>query len=224
MVSSMGLLLRLAPFSLILFASAAHAQSKAEFPPPATAAPSEAEPPVVTAAPSVNSAPRRADPVPLPPAAPPESSPSERTRWYGLEILTADAGALALLAGAALAANHNDGLAGSLAIGSLATYEVGGPIVHALHGNWGRAIGSGALRAGAPIVGALLGVASEDCTGGDFCGIEGGVIGFAVGVGTAIILDSALIAHEPAHDAPPPVLPVVATSKNGTWLGLSGSF
>jgi hypothetical protein len=44
-----------------------------------------------------------------------------------------------------------------------------------------------------------------------------------VGVGTAIILDSAVLAHETVHDDPP-LMPVVATSKNGTWLGLSGRF
>jgi len=207
----------------VLFAVPAHAQSKAEFPALPAAEPAQPAPPAVTTAPSVNSGPRRAEAMPLPPAKPPESGPSERTRWYGLEILTADAGAFALLAGAALAADHSDGLAEALAVGSLATYVVGGPMVHALHGNVGRALGSGALRAGAPIVGAFLGAASEDCSGGDFCGIEGGVIGFAVGVGTAIIIDSALIAHETVEDEPA-VMPVVATSKNGTWLGLSGRF
>jgi len=161
--------------------------------------------------------------MPLPPAAPAESNPGEHTSWYGWQTLTADASALVLLISAATVGDHDEGLAQALAIGSLATYVAGGPIVHGVHGNPGRAIGSLGLRAGAPVAGALLGAANEDCHGGDFCGMQGAFVGFAVGAGVAMVLDAAFLAHETVPDEPV-VTPVVTTGKNGTWLGLSGRF
>lgn len=111
--------------------------------------------------------------------------------------------------------------------GTIATYVAGGPIVHAAHGNWVRALGSAGLRMGLPVVGVLLGAALEDCTSGDFCGARGATIGLSTGIGVAVAFDAAVLARETLRDEPvatPVVTPVVTTGKNGTWLGLSGRF
>ena len=138
--------------------------------------------------------------------------------------LATDAAAFALLVPAAVAgAQNNDMAAESLVYTAFGSYVMGAPIVHAAHGNWGRAFGSLGLRVAAPILGAFLGAAMEDCSGGDFCGAAGGVVGLAVGAGTAIALDAAVIARETVSVGPA-VTPVVVTGKDGTWLGLSGRF
>jgi hypothetical protein len=155
---------------------------------------------------------------------PTESTPHELTSWYGSQTLATDAAAFALLVSAAIAVAQKNDMAGeALVYTSLGSYVVGGPIVHAAHGNWGRAFGSFGLRVAAPILGAFLGAALENCSGGDFCGVAGGVVGFAVGAGTAIALDAAVIARE-SVSVGPAVTPVVVTGKDGTWLGLSGRF
>ena len=232
---TMRLLLPFAALAPLLFALPARAQSTAGLP-SSTAAPSEAARPAVNAAPSVSSAPRqdqatlgpaaapRAATVPLPPTVPTQSTPHELTSWYGSQTLATDAAAFALLVPAAVAgAQNNDMAAESLVYTALGSYVMGAPIVHAAHGNWGRALGSLGLRIAAPIAGAFLGAAIEDCSGGDFCGAAGGVVGLAVGAGTAIALDAAVIARETVSVGPA-VTPVVVTGKDGTWLGLSGRF
>lgn len=77
---------------------------------------------------------------------------------------------------------------------------------------------------GAPIVGAFLGAALEDCSGGDFCGASGAAVGFVAGIGAAIAIDAAALAREPVREGELAVIPVVSTGKNGTWLGVSGRF
>lgn len=128
-----------------------------------------------------------------------------------------------LLADALVAPHASDGQRTTLASMGLGTYLLGGPVVHAAHGNWGRALGSLGLRSGAPILGAVLGVGLEDCKGSDACGLAGAAVGVTLGMGAAIAIDAAVLAHEevPEESA---VKPVVSTGKNGTWLGLAGTF
>lgn len=141
-----------------------------------------------------------------------------------MQTLATDAMALSLaLSAAAVAGSGNDHAGEALAYTSLATFVLGGPIIHATHGNWGRAAGSLGLRVGTPIVGAALGAAMEDCSGGDFCGLGGGVVGFAVGIAAAIAIDAAALARETVPKEPA-LTPLVATGKNGTWFGVSGRF
>jgi hypothetical protein len=161
--------------------------------------------------------------MPLPPAVDrvsTERTPREVTNWYGWQTLTTDGAAFTL---AVAVAAVNEGGKPVVGVTALATYLAGGPIVHAAHGNWGRAFGSLGLRLGAPIAGAFLGAALEDCRGGDFCGFSGAAVGLVVGMGTAIVLDAAVLAREKVIEEPT-LQPVVTTGKNGTYLGLAGRF
>lgn len=59
---------------------------------------------------------------------------------------------------------------------------IGSPIVHAVHGNWGRAIGSLVLRAGLPVAGGFIGGAG----GGGWEGLGMGVV---LGGVVALVID-----------------------------------
>jgi hypothetical protein len=189
-----------AALALLLSASAARAQSAAEMTGTARAT-AEANP-----------------------SASGPGSPSEKTIWYGWQTLTTDAAALTLLLSGAVVNESNNGTAEAFAYASAATFVFGGPVVHAAHENWGRAFGSLGLRVGAPIVGAFIGAALEDCSGGDFCGLSGAAVGFTAGIGTAVALDAAVLARETVREGELAVIPVVSTGKNGSWVGLSGRF
>lgn len=138
-----------------------------------------------------------------------EEEPSRS--WYGYQTLATDG--IALTMGglglqAALAEGLNDNKATShatsrlLLVGGGLTYLFAAPTVHALHGHWGKAGGSFALR-GAPVaLGATL------AAGGDgMAGLGAGVI--VVGMLAAMVIDSAVIANE--STPPPPKVSVAPT-------------
>jgi hypothetical protein len=88
------------------------------------------------------------------PAAEPTESPPER--WYGWQTLIVDS--VAAGAFAAGVAQHID----PLSVTGMILYGARPPVVHGLHGHPWLALGDVALRAAAPVVLALIGVAIED--------------------------------------------------------------
>jgi hypothetical protein len=193
-----GTRFEVAALALLSFASTARAQS-AEKPSSAARVAPQAAPPAVES-----------------------SAPRPVTYWYGWQTLTSDAAALTFAVTAGAVSGSGDGAAEAFAYTSAATYVFGGPILHAAHENWGRALGSLGLRLGAPIVGAILGAGLEDCSGGDSC--SGAAVGFVAGLGAAIAIDAAVLAREPVREGQLAVIPVVSTGKNGSWVGVSGRF
>ena len=191
-------------------------------PPRPTSAPPAASPPAAapTVAPSptnLTSPPPRAfepaplegnpldaRPLPIAPLIAPNAKwqPPEGPRWYGWQTLAIDAAAITLVFGA-LALQEDDA---SPLIGVLgaATYGIGAPVVHVVHRNYGRALGSLGMRVLAPIAIGLIGVQLEDCSGDElFCGAAGLVIGGLIGISGAMAVDSAALAYEtPRAPAP----------------------
>jgi hypothetical protein len=117
-----------------------------------------------------------------------------------------------------------------LAYASLATYALGGPVVHIAHENYGRAAGSLGLRVGGPILGGALGCAADDSTGMFGC-LGGLALGVFLGTLTAVVVDSAALAYEKVPETTAshgPRLSVTAnvalTRKGGALLGLTGNF
>jgi hypothetical protein len=53
-----------------------------------------------------------------------------------------------------------------------------------------------ALRAGLPIAFGAAGAKLEGCSGGDFCGLGGAVLGGMLGIATAITVDAAVLGYE----------------------------
>lgn len=164
-----------------------------------------------------------------PGAAPPPStatSPTETTppmptetvvvKRYGLQILAVDALGLGITV-----ATRQPALLGLVALG--------GPAVHVVHGNIGKALGSAALRAGLVTLGALAGAAATDCedTSNDdfFCGAGEILIGGAVGGVVAIAIDVSLLAVKTRRvPSRPTAVPTVAASRDGFSVGLAGQF
>ena len=151
--------------------------------------------------------------------------------WYGYETLLVDGAGLGLGAGT---------VAGGIPLGiaGLATYVLGGPIVHAVHGQGGKVGIDLAVRLGAPAVGmatgAAIGCAMFSCSKGDFAGfgamILGGV-GAGVGVLTAIVIDAAVLANEPGLPAKTKswngkatFTPQVSALPGGGSVGVGGAF
>jgi hypothetical protein len=102
---------------------------------------------------------------------------------------------------------------GGFAWTTLATYLVGGPFVHVMHGAVGKGFGDFGLRLATPIVvgllGGLVGTAayqSPSCNPGGSCddglgrlggSLEGFAIGGVLGIVGAVAMDAALLAYEP---------------------------
>mgnify|MGYP003379932670 CR=1 FL=1 len=130
--------------------------------------------------------------------------------------------------------------AGGIPLGvvGLATYVLGGPIVHAVHGHGGKAGIDLAVRLGAPAVGmaigAGIGCATFSCGKGEFSAIGAvilGGVGAGVGVLTAVVIDAAVLANEPAAPAKAKpwngkatFTPQVSALPGGGAVGVGGAF
>jgi len=142
-------------------------------------------------------------PEPWPAAAPPLTAqpppPPPVMRWYGWQTLAADIGAvtLTLVLGANVDERNDAAVIGTAVLGATA-FLLGGPIVHAAHGQWTNAGISLALRGGLVLLAGGIGAA----IGADACGqyhydhefCEGGyaLAGAVIGAGAAVIVDAAL--------------------------------
>lgn len=147
--------------------------------------------------------------------APPEKAREPR-RWYGAPILVADGVAYG---GLALAINveRTNGIALPSSIG---TFLLAGPIIHAVHGRWGRMGLSVGARALFPVGGVLLG--ATGCTAGSDC--SGSLAtGAIVGMLAATIVDAAVLAYEPVSEMPA-VQPLVSLGRDQLLLGAGGTF
>lgn len=160
----------------------------------------------------------------------PSVAPKARRHWYGGTILAVDLAALTL----GIAAVAHPDASAPLAIAGSATYLLGGPIVHAVHGRTGTAFGSLGLRVGVPIasagVGAVVGAAAQGDCSGDWCGIGavvGGVFGFGAGMLVASVVDIAGLAYEAEPNSAGPrvaLLPSIDPRRASAGLDLVGSW
>lgn len=167
---------------------------------------SEESPSIVTVKPTH----RRPDPEPN------EPTPAVHHHWYGWQNLLVDVAALAV---AIVSVN-----ADASALASVGIYLLGGPIVHCAHGQRGRGFGSLGLRFAMPIVG-LLGCGVFADGDDSACSLEGIILGGAVGMLGAIIIDAAVLAHEDVPNevsAAPRVS--IAIDQRSAGLVASGNF
>lgn len=155
------------------------------------------------------------------PQAPATSPAAVASQWYGWQILVSDA---AVFSFAGLTRNA------SVAYGWIG----GGTVVHFGHGNIGRGVASAALRTGLPLLGAFVGSASASGCRGDWCGFGEVLVGGAIGMVSAELIDVAVLARDRAP-APAAVLakqyrhgvevsPVVRAGRSGFGLDLVGRF
>ncbi len=165
-----------------------------------------------------------------------ESPTVQARHWYGWQTALVDAASLGL--GVGMNALSGDGNAGNgvraFAVGLTVTgYALGGPVVHAAHGQWGKAAASLGLRLGAPAAGTLAGLAigSAACPHDDSdvpCYAVGGGLGLLAGLATAIIVDSAVLAYEPEREPAAAqgirLAPVVIAEHDRWGAGIGGTF
>lgn len=164
---------------------------------------------------------------------PPVEQPSKEHRWYGWQTLTSDAISIGVFA-----AGMGDEDSKGATFAGFFGYLFGGPIIHGMHRQTGKSLGSFGLRAGLPIVGAIVGYESEGCDrskhepdDGYLCGFERAVTGFLLGTAIAIAVDAAVLAHEEmepdeSSERPPSLQmrPDISVSSDRATLQLSGVF
>ena len=164
----------------------------------------------------------------------------EEETWYGYQTLIVDGASLGLVVGGIAIANHpgSSDSGGSVALAGSVGYILGAPVVHWMHGRIGPGFGSLGLRVGLPLAGlfwgAILGSAVDSHRGELFN--DGAGIGFLAGMGSAILLDAALLAYEKPSEkekeayeeakAKHPVrwMPNLSPQKAGATVGVSGVF
>ena len=205
--------------------------------PPAEAQPAEAQPAEAQPAPP--------PPVPLRPPAltrpalepaaeeEVEAAPEPERRRYGYrwQIAISDAAAIAMSIGIDRIAADGGGRPGALATLTIASYFFTAPLIHGLHRQGMRALGSFALRAGLPLV---LGIAGEEIDGTPDCDhcsdtlrSEGKLIGLTVGVLIAMAVDNALLARPIYKRLERPRAawtPALGGVRGGATAGVVGTF
>jgi hypothetical protein len=157
---------------------------------------------------------------------------TEPRSWYGWQSLVIDGASLT--AGAIVTVRRDEPdrrkRIGGLAVLPYVTGLLISPWVHVFHGRWGTALGSLALRAFAPALGALVGLAGYcAATGGtDECTADGAVYGLLGGTVLTAGIDIGLLSHErsePAHASTTgAVMPYLTPHQDGLRSGISGTF
>jgi hypothetical protein len=198
----------------------------------------------LSALPSLASTARADEPTPAAPSAAeapvadgvPAREPA--LKWYGWQSLSTDGGSLALLiAGASVGKSGGE----VMDILGATAFVFGSPLIHLGHEHPGKALGSFALRAVAPVgtmfTGALLGglVTSghssereDNLSGIGYGALIGGISGTVL----TILIDDLVIAREKAQEPPPPppeeahvtIEPRIGTVRGGATLGIGGTF
>jgi hypothetical protein len=161
------------------------------------------------------------DPAPAP--------PKPERRWYGWQTIATDGAAIALFTGTAFAAAATDVPEGPLVTTGyslgLATYALGGPIVHFAHGNPWRGLGSFGIRVPVPLL-AIAASYEIECSGSSgACGEYTALFGVGTMI-AAMVVDAAVFAYDDvpvggAENRTLRLLPVVGIDRHGGSLGLA---
>lgn len=143
-------------------------------------------------------------------------------RWYGWQLMLADAAAVGVMAlGAGV---DSDGVM----LAGFGAYVINGTVIHSVHGRRGHAALSGVLRGGLPLTFGLLATAAcdeddEDRQSFDIIGCGAQVGGAALGGAViAMIVDYAFL----SYDVPDPPVGVAIAPRpgGGATIAIGGSF
>jgi len=140
---------------------------------------------------------------------------------YHLEMLAVDAASLtAVVTGGVIEGNHgyNPLVSEVLRGAGVSGYVLGGPIVHLVHRQYGRAGISLALRVGLPMLGAVVGLSTASCHPDEwFCGAGEAAAGVAIGSAAAMVIDNLFVVPS-AHHASLEPAPVAARARPSAAL------
>lgn len=124
-----------------------------------------------------------------------------KKRWYGWQTLMADGASLLVVpvvGGVILPKGEHDD---AIALAAVGGYALAPGAIHLAHGRPGAAAASVGLRVGMPITGGLLGLAvSKGNCHTELCGLDGAVLGFALGAVGAIAIDAAALSRETVEE------------------------
>jgi hypothetical protein len=150
-----------------------------------------------------------------PAPAPAPAAGATASRWYGYQILIADGASLGLLTLGVLSSGTG------LAVLGAAGYVAGGPIVHGLNGQGGRAAGSVALRLLGPVAGFGAGSAHKEGSDGWSSSMYSGLLaGFLV----PMVLDWAVLGWVLGDLPPSPSAPRLEVDPSAGGFSLVGHF
>lgn len=156
-----------------------------------------------------------------------ESESEAATRSYAIQTLTVDGVGLGLFVGAALTdgpGGRDTGLSNALLAGAFPTLLLGSPITHAVHGHYGKATGSLAMRLGLGFIGMVTGFAAYEGCDGIACEADGMAYGMLGGLALASVIDAATLANEKVDVEAAPVSPSVGVTRGGATVGLGGAW
>jgi hypothetical protein len=136
----------------------------------------------------------------------------ETRRWYGWQILLADAAVI----GAAIGSRNAGVLYGVFATG---------PILHVANGRLAAGTASLGLRVGLPFLGAALGNALCEPEPGEWfpCMDEVGM-GLVFGYVAALAIDLGMAQRKVKVERPPPYVPLVRIGSDGALGGVAFTF
>jgi hypothetical protein len=156
-------------------------------------------------------------------------APKDERVWYGYKTLVIDGAALASSLALTVGRDHPDRTddgARMLAFPYLVGFVVS-PWVHAFHGRVGTAFGSLALRALAPALGVVPGIAGYCAASGSEtrCTKEGAVWGLFGGTLLVAAIDIGALSYETVESAKSATLivPFLAPNGDGLVAGLTGA-
>jgi hypothetical protein len=122
-----------------------------------------------------------------------------RGRWYGGQIVVAEIASLLVLPLAAAAAQSAFPQSSALGVLGLAGMLLSPAVLHAVHGNTGRAFGSLGIHVGLGGAGVLLGSTLTPCNGEEACPpleAVGALIGLLASQAIATVVDVSSFAYE----------------------------
>lgn len=160
-------------------------------PPPVDSRPAPPPPPPVA------EPPRTSEERPLANMPPPEVRESKRSSssgWYGWQTLIADGASALVLTGGLVSWTVEPTVIG------YGGFLFATPVMHAIHGNYGRMLASFGLRLLLPAVSGAVGAAIEVAGNGENTTVKGVVTSAGVGIGLAaaacVIIDAAALAWD----------------------------
>jgi hypothetical protein len=160
------------------------------------------------------------------------------TKSYAVQTVTADGISIGLVTVGIL--THSDTTMNLFAFPGVIGYALATPIIHGIHGNWARAVGSLALRVLViPVAGIAGGVAgASSCDTGSSksdadayrglgCFARGFTIGAGLGAVAVSAFDAIMFANETVPKAKPAAVqmtPTIDPSRRGATIGVGGAF
>ena len=154
---------------------------------------------------------------------------------YRWQLAATDGIALGLFAlgGVAEGDGGRDTAASTALMGmGMTGYMLGGPVVHAAHGEWTRSLPSLAIRALLPGAGIAIAMAADECEKDDFiCGFDYLGVGWMAGAVAASVLDVSLLGggradaeFGPADQSRSRLIPLLYAREGFGLAGLAGTF